>query len=102
VNYTIALKFINDGKSEKRRLKVFSRIQLSPTSVITLVIVAVVVILVLPSIPALLLLPLSYAQQQGQNAAINSASCISYDSTDNIIIITCDSNLTDVDNQLKR
>jgi poly(beta-D-mannuronate) C5 epimerase len=100
VNYSIALKFINDRKTEKRRLKVFSIIQLSPTSVITLVIVAVVVILVLPSIPALLLIPSSYAQQQGMNIATNSASCITYDSTDNIITISCDSSLTDVDNQL--
>jgi hypothetical protein len=100
VNYTIALKF-KDRKSEKRRLKVFSRIHLSPASPIMLIIVAVVVIIVLPFILALLLLQsLSYAQQQGENAATNTASCITYDSIDNIITISCDSSLTDIDNQL--
>ena len=59
-----------------------------------LVVVAVVVI----SISALL--PLSYGQQQ--NAIDSPAPCITYDSTDKIITITCDSALlTDIDNQIK-
>jgi mannuronan 5-epimerase len=59
-----------------------------------LVVVAVVVI----SISTLL--PLSYGQQQ--NAIDSSAPCITYDSTDKIITITCDSaRLTDIDNQIK-
>ena len=58
-------------------------------------------IAVLPSTSALIL-PFSYAQQQQRNAATNSAACITYDSTDNIITITCDSaSLTDIYYQLK-
>ena len=102
MNYTIALKFINDRKSEKkRRVTVLSTVGLSSSLVIMLVIFVVVMIAVLPSTSALIL-PFSYAQQQQRNAATNSAACITYDSTDNIITITCDSaSLTDIYYQLK-
>jgi hypothetical protein len=67
-----------------------------------LFIVVVVVVIVLPSISEALVLPFSYAQQQEQNAATNSSACISYDSTDNIITISCGSaSLTDIDNQMQ-
>jgi hypothetical protein len=106
VNYTIALKFINERKSEKkRRLTILSTVGLSSSAlpVIMLVIFVVIMIVVLPSTSAALILPFSYAQQQQQrNAATNSAACISYDSKDNIITITCDSaSLTDINYQLK-
>jgi mannuronan 5-epimerase len=100
VNYTLALKFINDRKSEKRRLTILSTVGLSSSSAIMLVIL-VVVIVVVPSISASLLLPFSYAQQQKQNATTDSAPCISYDSIDKIITISCGSAiLTDINNQL--
>jgi hypothetical protein len=67
-----------------------------------LFIVVVVVVIVLPSISEALVLPFSYAKQQEQNAATNSAACICYDSTDNIITISCGSaSLTDIDNQMQ-
>ncbi|HKG70866.1 MAG TPA: right-handed parallel beta-helix repeat-containing protein [Nitrososphaeraceae archaeon] len=90
------MKFISDRGSKKRR-----RLTLVPTvglllSATMLVVVAVVIII---SISALLL-PLSYGQQQ--NAIDSPAPCITYDSTDKIITITCDSaRLTDIDNQIK-
>jgi mannuronan 5-epimerase len=94
---------INDRESEKRRLTELSTVELLLLSVIIFVIVAVVIIVVVtvPSISsALLLLPFSYAQQQ--NAATDSAACISYDSIDKIITISCGSaSLTDIDNQIK-
>ncbi|MDQ3868207.1 MAG: right-handed parallel beta-helix repeat-containing protein [Thermoproteota archaeon] len=71
------------------------------SSVIMLVVIVVVVL----SISVLLPLPFSYAQQQLKNAAAttNSApSCITYESTDNIITINCGSaRLTDIDNQIR-
>jgi mannuronan 5-epimerase len=106
VNYTIALKFINDRKSEKkRRLTVLSTVGLSLLSsspaIMLVIFVVVMIAVVLPS-TSTLILPFSYAQQQQQrNAATNSAACISYDSKDNIITITCDSaSLTDINYQL--
>ncbi len=90
------MKFISDRGSKKRR-----RLTLLPTvglllSVTMLVVVAIVVI----SISALL--PLSYGQQQNAVAIDSPAPCITYDSTDKIITITCDSaRLTDIDNQIK-
>jgi poly(beta-D-mannuronate) C5 epimerase len=94
------LKFITDRKSEeKRRSIVLSTGGLSSSPVIMLVIF-VAFIIVLSSTSAFLL-PFSYAQQQKKNTATNSAACISYDSTDNIITITCSSaSLTDINNQL--
>ena len=105
MNYTIALKFINDRKSEKkRRLTVLSTVGLSLLSsspAIMLVIFVVVMIAVVLQSTSTLILPFSYAQQQQRNAATNSAACISYDSKDNIITITCDSaSLTDINYQL--
>ena len=101
VNYTLALKLINDRKSEKRRLTELSTVELL-LSVIILVIVTVVIVVTVPSISEALVLPFSYAQQQEQNAVTNSAACISYDSTDNIITISCGSaSLADIDNQIK-
>jgi hypothetical protein len=90
---------INDRDPTKRRLTVLSTSGL--LSVIMLVIVAAVVIsVIVPSISAALILPFSYAQSQ--NAATNSAACISYDSTDKIITISCSSaSLTDINNQVK-
>jgi mannuronan 5-epimerase len=91
---------INDRKSEKKRMSVLSTVELLLFSVIILVIVAVVIVVTVPSISSALVLPFSYAQQQ--NAATNSAACISYDSTDNIITLSCGSaSLTDIDNQIK-
>jgi mannuronan 5-epimerase len=107
VYYTLVLLFINGRNSEKRRLTILSKIGLLLSSFIMLIIIAaailVVMIIVLSSISeALLLLPLSYAQQQEQNIATNSAACIRYDATENIITISCDSaSLNDIYNQLK-
>ena len=100
------MKFINDRKSvKKRRSIVLSTGGLSSPPVIMLIIFVVVIILL--SWTSVFLLPFSYAQQQQQqqqqqqNTATNSAACISYDSTDNIITITCSSaSLTDINNQL--
>jgi parallel beta-helix repeat protein len=89
------LKFINDRDSNKRRLKVLPRVGLLLS--VTILVVVVVVLSILAS-----LLPLSYGQQQ-QNAATDSAapSCITYDSANNIITVTCNSaSLSDIDNQL--
>jgi mannuronan 5-epimerase len=89
------LKFINDRGSKIRRLTALPTVGLL-LSVIMLVVVAVAVIVVI-LISALL--PLSYGQQQN---TIDSAPCVTYDSTDKIITITCNSaSLTDVDKQLK-
>jgi mannuronan 5-epimerase len=97
------LKFINDTKSEKKRRSiVLSTDGLLSSSPVIMLIIFVVVIIVLSSISAFFLLPVSYAQKQQQrNTATNSAACISYDSTDNVITITCSSaSLTDINNQL--
>ena len=70
------------------------------SSVIMLIVIVVVVL----SISVLLPLPFSYAQQQLKNAAPTDSapSCITYDSTDNIITINCGSaRLTDIDNQIR-
>jgi hypothetical protein len=96
------LKFINDRKSEKKRRSiVLSTGGLLSSSPVIMLIIFVVVIIVLSSISAFFLLPVSYAQKQQRNTATNSAACISYDSTDNVITITCSSaSLTDINNQL--
>src|SRR5215210_4659291 len=96
VYYTLVLLFINGRKSEKRRLTILSKVGLLLSSFIMLVIIAAVVVVVMIIVlsstsEALLLLPLSYAQQQEQNIATNSAACIRYDATENIITISCDS-----------
>jgi mannuronan 5-epimerase len=89
------LKFISDRGSKKRRLTLLPTFGLL-LSVTMLVVVAVVVI----SISALL--PLSYGQQQNAAAIDSPAPCITYDSTDKKITITCDSaRLTDIDNRIK-
>src|SRR5918996_2821795 len=89
---------------KKRRLMTLSTNVLLST--LFSVIVLVVVVTVIAALPISIFLlpppPFSYAQQQQRNAAINSAACISYDSKDNIITITCGSaRLTDIDNQIK-
>jgi mannuronan 5-epimerase len=95
------LSFINDrdSKNKKRRLTVLlSTVGLSSLS--SFIILVIVVEMVLLSISALL--PFSYAQQQ-QNVDTDSApsSCITYDSTENIITISCNSaSLTDINKQL--
>ena len=66
-----------------------------------------VVVIVISAQPISILLlpplPFSYAQQQQNNAATDSSpSCITYDSTDKIITISCGSaGLSDIDNQIK-
>jgi poly(beta-D-mannuronate) C5 epimerase len=101
------LKVTNNREYKKKRgLTVLSTdgvsILLLSSSVIMLVIV--VVIIIVPSISALsaLLLPPPFSYAQQHSVATDSApSCITYDSTDNIITISCDSaSLTDIDNQL--
>ena len=91
------MKFISDRGSKKRRLTLLPTVGLL-LSATMLVVVAVVVVII--SISALL--PLSYGQQQNAAAIDSPAPCITYDSTDKIITITCDSaRLTDIDNQIK-
>jgi mannuronan 5-epimerase len=101
------LKFINDKESKniRRLTEELPTVGLVFFSSVIMLVVLVVVIVTLPSISILLLPPpsFSYAQQQQKNAATDSSpSCITYDSTDNIITISCDSaSLTDMDNQVK-
>ena len=84
-------------------------ILLSTTGLLSILfsVIMLVVVIVISAQPISILLlpppPFSYAQQQQNNAATDSApSCITYDSTDNIITISCDSaSLTDIDNQIK-
>jgi mannuronan 5-epimerase len=91
---------IDDRDPTKRRLTVLSTGGLSLFVVMLVIVAAVVTVVIVPSISAALILPFSYAQSQ--NAATNSAACISYDSTDKIITISCDSaSLTDINNQVK-
>jgi poly(beta-D-mannuronate) C5 epimerase len=94
------LKLIDDRDPTKRRLTVLSTSGLSLFVVMLVIVAAVVTVVIVPSISAALILPFSYAQSQ--NAATNSAACISYDPTDKIITISCDSaSLTDINNQVK-
>jgi mannuronan 5-epimerase len=104
VSYTSVLKLIDDREPTKRRLTVLSTSGLSLFVVMLVIVAAVVIVVIVQSISAALILPFSYASyaQQPQNAATNLASCISYDSTDNIITISCGSaSLTDIYNQVK-
>jgi poly(beta-D-mannuronate) C5 epimerase len=98
------LKFIDDKKSEKKRRSIVLSIRgLLPSSSPVIMLIIFVVVTIVFSSTWVFLLPFSYAQQQQQqkNTATNSAACISYDSTDNIITITCSSaSLTDINNQL--
>jgi hypothetical protein len=92
---------IDDREPTKRLLAVLSRSGLSLFVVMLVIVTAVMIVAIVPSISAALILPFSYAQKQ-QNAATNSAACISYDSTDNIITVSCSSaSLTDIYNQVK-
>jgi mannuronan 5-epimerase len=96
------LKFINDRKSEKKRRSiVLSTGRLLSSSPVIMLVIFVAWIIVL-SWTSAFLLPVSYAQQQQQkNTATNSTACVSYDSTDNTITLTCSSaSLTDINNQL--
>jgi mannuronan 5-epimerase len=99
----MCIKMIDDRKSKKSLLAVLPTAGLSLLLLIlSFIIVAVVIVVIFPSISAALIVPFSYAQQQPQNAATNSPSCISYDSTDNIITVSCSSaSLTDIYNQVK-
>jgi mannuronan 5-epimerase len=89
---------------KNRRLTILSATgQLS--ILFSVIMLIVVIVISAHSISILLLspLPFSYAQQQHNNAAIDSStSCITYDSTDKIITISCGSaGLSDIDNQIK-